>query len=73
VTKNGAGEWQYVETSFGKFDQNTIDIMLKIHTAKGIKSDVEQEVAWFPRAHSKPYTVLQHPPASIISDVQELL
>ena len=73
LRQNGAGEWQYVETSFGKFDQNTIDIMLKFHTAKGIKSAVEQEVAWFSRAYSKPHTVSQHPPASIISDFQELL
>ena len=73
LRQNGAGEWQYVETSFGKFDQNTIDIMVKFHTAKGIKSAVEQEVAWFSRAYSKPHTVSQHPPASIISDFQELL
>ena len=55
------GQWQYFETSFGRLDLNTL---LKLHTAKGIKSAVEQEINWLSSIYSKPQTVSQHLPAS---------
>ena len=71
--QNISGQWKYIETSFGRFDVNTINTLLKFHVAKGIKSAVEQEVNWFSRSYNKPRTVSQHPSASVISDFQEIL
>ena len=43
---------------------NGINTLLKLHTAKGIKSAVEQEINWFSSIYSNPQTVSQHLPAS---------
>ena len=65
--------WQYIETSLGRLDMNCIDILLKLHTAKGIQAAVEQETNWFSRTYSKPQTVSQNPPVSLIASFQNML
>lgn len=65
--------WRYIETSLGRLDMDCIDILLKLHTAKGIQAAVEQEIDWFSRTYSKPQTVSQNPPLSLIACFQNML
>lgn len=73
ILNNGSMKWRYIETSLGRLDTNCIDILLKLHTAKGIQAAVEQEMNWFSRTYNKPQTVSQHPPASLIANFQNML
>ena len=73
ILNNGGMIWRYIETSLGRLDKNCIDIILKLHTAKGIQAAVQQEIDWYSMTYSKLPTVSQNPEASLIASFQNML
>jgi hypothetical protein len=73
INSNVKMTWRYIETFAGRLDNDCINVLLKLHTAKKIQAAVEQEVVWFSKAYNKPPTVSQHPPPSSVARFQEML
>ena len=69
IGKNKGGQWQYMETSVGRLDINcTNNLLIKLHTEKGIQAAQEQEINWFSRTYSKPQTLHVSTPTSSIDN-----
>ena len=62
-----------IESPLGQFDFDALQDMHKIHTAKGIKAAVEQEIVWFGKEFNKPQMVEEHPTPSAVTDFQTML
>ena len=63
----------YAETPSGNFDLSSIQNMIKIHEIKNVKAAVEQEIVWFSQDYTKPQTVAEHPPDTVIMNFQKML
>ena len=67
------GRMKYIETFSGTLDISCIKILLKLHIAKNIQAAVQQGINWFSKSYTKPQTVSNHPPPSLIEDFQKML
>ena len=63
----------YAETPSGNFDLGSIQNMIKIHEIKNVKAALEQEIVWFSQDYTKPQTVAEHPPDTVIMNFQKML
>lgn len=66
------GRFVYAENVQGCFDIPSLQTMLKLNSAKSIKTAVQKEIKWFVAPYDIPGTVHQ-PPASSIEKFKDLL
>jgi hypothetical protein len=53
INSNVKMTWRYIETFAGRLDNDCVNVLLKLHTAKKIQAAVEQEVIWSSKSYNK--------------------
>ena len=66
-------EYLYKEQGKLRFDLESVDDMLKIHSTRDIKRAVSEELSWFSRPYAEPQDVREYPSESSIDDFGRLL
>ena len=68
-----AAGYFYMQSSLGAYDDNAIQIALRLHKASSIKKQVEREVDWFSRPCLAPNSAEEHPNNESLHAFQSLI
>ena len=73
LRENSSGKQNVVHSPFGVFSTESINDMLRLHTAKVIQNDVAEEIPWLNSNIQKPSMVANYPSPESVSKFKSLL